>query len=645
VATLAAILNREPEPVEQVVVEIPREVSRIVRRCLRKDPQRRAQSITDLKLALEEVKEESESGALAAPAAVQRVRKGGWAAALVALAALAGTVFWFLHNNQKPQAPLYAVPLTAYPGAEQHASFSPDGRQVAFSWSGEKQGNVDIYVKLIGSGRPLRLTTDPAADMAPAWSPDGASIAFLRRQGDKAKIMLIPALGGAEREIGELLESFWVLPSVNWSPNGQWLVVTGRDSVEKPAALWLVSPESGAKRQLTSPPASNAGGDSSGTFSPDGRAIAFARATGLQASDLYVLQLAGDLTATGEARRLTKDKRFMFGIAWAANGREIVFSSNRGGTQALWRIAISVPAEPQRLSIGENGIFPAISTRGDRLVYSQSVTDSNIWRVNLSDPREPPRQLIASTRVDNNPQYSPDGKKIAFESSRSANQEVWVCDADGSNAVQLVAIGRSGSPRWSPDGQHIAFDSNVNGSWQIYTVGAQGGKPQRMTRSTANDNTPSWSQDGSWIYFASDRTGGSEPWQIWKIPSGGGDPVQVTRQGGYCPFESQDGKTIYHGKSHSFSAPLWKVPSAGGEESQVLDSVNSAAYAATRSGIYFVSNRHLYYFNFSSGTSKPILTLEKGPSAGVSVSPDEHWLLYSQFDQSGSDLMLVENFR
>jgi Tol biopolymer transport system component len=415
--------------------------------------------------------------------------------------------------------------------------------------------------------------------------------------------------------------------------------------VEKPAAQWLVSAETGAKRQLTSPPASNAGGDSSGSFSPDGRSIAFTRSAGLQASDLYVLQLAGDLTARGEARRLTKDNRAIAGVSWVANGREIVFSSNRGGTQALWRVALSVSAEPQRLSIGENGIFPAISTQGDRLVYSQSVIDSNIWRVNLSDPHELPRQLIASTRIDSNPQYSPDGKKIAFESSRSGNQEVWVCDADGSNVVQLVAMGRSGSPRWSPDGRQIAFDSNADASWQIYTVSAQGGRPRRMTRSTANNNRPSWSQDGSWIYFSSDRIGGSKPWQIWKIPSGGGEPVQVTRQGGYNPFESQDGKTIYYAKSNFFSAPLWKLPSAGGEESQVVDSVSSATYAAKRSGIYFISYPRLYYFNFSNGISKPILTLEKRPAFGVSVSPDEHWLLYSQLDQSGSDLMLVENFR
>jgi len=405
--------------------------------------------------------------------------------------------------------------------------------------------------------------------------------------------------------------------------------------------LWLVSVESGEKRQLTVPPASNLG-DYYGAFSPDGRTLAFARYAGTLTGDPYVLPLAGNLGAKGEPRRLTNDNRRVNGIAWTADGREIVYSSDRGGAQALWRMAISGSGEPQRLSVGENGIHPSISRQGNRLVYSQSISDTNIWRVNLSDAREPPTQLIASTRADINPQYSPDGNKIVFNSNRSGNDELWVCDADGSNPVQLVAMGFSASARWSPDGQRIAFDSNVTGTYQIYVVSAHGGRPQRMTRSAANDARPSWSHDGNWIYFESNRTG----WQIWKIPAGGGEAVQVTRQGGYNPLESKDGKTIYYTKSESAPGPLWKVPAEGGDESQVLDSVNGRVFAATTGGIYFISQRRLQYFDFSTGISKSILTIEK-PTAGslLSVSPDERWLLYTQIDQGGSDLMLVENFR
>jgi Tol biopolymer transport system component/predicted Ser/Thr protein kinase len=653
-STLAAILSSEPEPAEQLGKAIPREVSRILHRCLRKEPERRAQSMADLKLALEEVKEESESGASAATPAAGRVKRGKslWAAALILLLA-AGAAFWFLRTDRTPQAALQAVLLTTYPGYEHSPSFSPDGNQVAFSWNGEKQDNYDIYVKLIGSGRPLRLTSDPATDVAPAWSPDGGSIAFVRRDGGKARIMLVSALGGPERELVELLtpgsygvssDGVGTPESVNWSPDGRWLLVTGRDSAEKPVAQWLVSVESGERRQLTPPPANNLG-DYFGAFSPDGRTVAFVRYTGEQAGDLYVLPLAGNLTAKGEPIRLTSDHRIVSGIAWTADGREIVFSSNRGGAQALWRMAISGAGEPRRLSIGENGRLPRISRQGNRLVYSQAISDSNIWRVSLSDPLEPPSQLIASTRLDNNAQYSHDGKRIAFESNRSGNTEVWLCEADGLNPVQIVAIGRSGSPRWSPDGQRIAFDSNVDGHWQIYAVSAHGGRPQRMTKSLANDVRPSWSHDGNWIYFGSNRSGGSQPWQVWKIPAAGGEPVQVTRSGGYAAFESEDGKTIYYTKSDAAPSQAWRVPAEGGGETAVLDSVFLSSFAVTHDGIYFVSRPRLQYFGFSTGTSKPILTSEKPLGLGLTVSPDGHWLLYTQVDHGGSDLMLVENFR
>jgi Tol biopolymer transport system component/tRNA A-37 threonylcarbamoyl transferase component Bud32 len=642
-STLAAILNLEPEPIEKMAPEIPREVSRIVQRCLRKDPGRRMHSMVDVKLALEEVKEESESGALAAPAArpMER-RRDRAAAAAILLIGTAGAGIWFLRDKLTAPAALQAVPLTSYAGYESWPSISPDGKQVAFSWDGGSQGNFDIYVKVIGSGGPLRLTSHPAEDLAPSWSPDGTSIAFLRYEGGKEKLMLIPVLGGPEREIAELVAPIGlsrIILATNWSPDGRWLVTSAKKSADEVAALWVISPESGEKRQITTPP-TNYWGDFYPSFSPDGRTLAFVRFSAAQSGDVYVLPVTPTLNANGEPRRLTNESRLMIGIAWTANGTGIVFSSNRGGTQALWRVAVS-GSPSRRLSVGENGRFPAISARANRLVYTQSIADTNIWRINLQDPSDA-TPLLTSTRADSNPSYSPDGRRVAFESSRSGNQEVWVADADGSNAVQLVDLGRSGSPRWSPDGHRIAFDSNVVGNWQIYAVSAQGGHPERMTKSAANESRPSWSHDGKWIYFGSNRSGVS---QVWKMPAGGGPAEQLTRNGGENPFESPDSRTIYYLKNGSNPSPLWKVPAEKGEESQVLDSVNFSQFAVSSGGIYFLSWPRLQYLDFSTGRAKTILTLHKQASLGLCISKDEHWLLYPQVDQGGSDLMLVENFR
>jgi eukaryotic-like serine/threonine-protein kinase len=165
-STLAAIVNQEPRPARQLVEGLPSELDRVLARCLRKDPARRFQNMADLKVALEELKEESDSERLTAGAhAPARKRTWLWAAAgaLIVLA-LAGA--WLLRRPASG-APERLVPVTSYHGSELSPSFSPDGKQVAFSWNGEKGDNYDIYVKLVGETNALRLTTDPAADSFP----------------------------------------------------------------------------------------------------------------------------------------------------------------------------------------------------------------------------------------------------------------------------------------------------------------------------------------------------------------------------------------------------------------------------------------------------------------------------------------------
>src|SRR5271169_923499 len=183
-STLSAVLREEPKPASQIVEGLPHELERIIARCLRKSPERRFQAMPDLKVALEELKEESDSGTLSAAPALQQ-RSGPrlvWAVAVVAILAAGGGTLWFIRSPAKPPEPvLNAIPLTTYPGFEGEPSFSPDGNQVAFTWDGEKRDNDDIYVRLIGTaGPPLRLTTEPARDHSPAWSPDGRFIAVVR---------------------------------------------------------------------------------------------------------------------------------------------------------------------------------------------------------------------------------------------------------------------------------------------------------------------------------------------------------------------------------------------------------------------------------------------------------------------------------
>src|SRR5262249_5167733 len=156
---------------------------------------------------------------------------------------------------------------------------------------------------------------------------------------------------------------------------------------------------------------------------------------------------------------------------------------------------------PEPLAVGGEGASTlAISRQGNRLAYSREIRDTDIWRVGISDSKNTgsPTRLISSTRPDYGPQYSPDGKRIAFTSGRSGNTEMWVCDDDGQNPVQLTSFAGPdlGSPRWSPDGRQIAFDSVAAGNRDIFVISAEGGKPRPFTEDASDEVRPSWSRDG-----------------------------------------------------------------------------------------------------------------------------------------------------
>jgi Tol biopolymer transport system component len=299
----------------------------------------------------------------------------------------------------------------------------------------------------------------------------------------------------------------------------------------------------------------------------------------------------------------------------------------------------------------QEAYWPAISRSGNRLAYERWFFDFNIWRVSLATTgvaSGPPTRLITSTLHDSAAQYSPNGKRIAFESTRSGVLGIWVSDADGSNTQELFSqAGTScGTPRWSPDGQRIAFDYSANGNVNIFVMRSSAGKPIRLTTDSAYDAAPSWSRDGKWVYFTSRRTGRDE---VWKVPAGGGEVGQVTRNGGGTAFESPDGKFVYYTKG-DYSGSLWKMQVTGGEESLVLPSVVARAFFPVNEGIYFIPEpgtdrkSSIQFLSFATAQVKVIAWLSAKPGEGLSISPDGHSFLFSQIDKADSDLMLVENF-
>jgi Tol biopolymer transport system component len=160
---------------------------------------------------------------------------------------------------------------------------------------------------------------------------------------------------------------------------------------------------------------------------------------------------------------------------------------------------------------------------------------------------------------------------------------------DGSQAKQITNIGDAGTPRWSPDGRGIAFDANINGASAIFTIAADGGAPRVMVSGNGNNEVPSWSHDGQYLYFSSDR--GEGRFQVWRLALKDGHQEQISKNGGFAPLESSDGKTIYYAESRYPSPHIWQMPKDGGPETMVSPQVRPATWASwmvTDDGIYFI---------------------------------------------------------
>ena len=631
ISTLSAILNEEPKPPENV----PPDLDKIIRRCLRKDPARRTQHIDDVRLALDELREDSESGRLvAAGAGVKRsgVPRWVWAvgAALVPVMAFGAWRF-----SRIPPDTIEAprrIPLTTYSGAEIDPSFSPDGRQLAFVWNGEKRDNFDIYVKLVDGGDPLRLTTDPAVDRMPAWSPDGRYVAFNRQQS----MYLVSPLGGGERKLTD--GSF---ADIAWTPDSKSIAF-----LDASGAVALFNLQAGDRRRLTDPPPTS-GGDRSFAFSPDGSTLAFARWTSnTGAAELYAMPLSG-----GPLKRIELPNNFIYEVAWTPDGDAIIASVQLGGPTALWRAPVN-SGEPSRISGLEDGArMPTVSAAVHRLAYSRGMADENIWAL-TGETRAP---LITSTRREFNPQFSPDANRISFVSDRSGGWEIYVSDARGGRVVQLTSFGSvvADGVRWSPDGRELVFAVLQGTNRDIYTVPADGGPSRRMTTDASDEGRPSYSMDGKWIYFRSNRSGKDE---MWRMPRGGGAATQVTQGGGFEAVESLDGSALYFIRAREETG-LWRIPAAGGAAQAVagLESVWQGRWGMTQNGVCYLPQSRLQApiplicWDSRSGKSVTRTAVVDKPtfpaSPGFSVSSDGRRFLWNQTDHQDADLVLVENFR
>jgi Tol biopolymer transport system component/DNA-binding winged helix-turn-helix (wHTH) protein len=565
--------------------------------------------------------------------------------AVVACTLLAAASLYIASRREAILRPPRVVPLTSLPDRAECSNLSPDGDRVAFTRQSDSPDSSGIYIKQIGSEDYLQITRN-VSDWCPAWSPDGRYLAFSRYAKQEHSIYLISALGGAERKLHSGAPA---APLLDWSPDGSFIAFSAAPPGHRSSVVSLLSLETLQERSLTEPVVGSL--DFGPAFSADGKQLAFVRNNGTNTKgDIFVAATNG----TG-VRRLTFDNAWIGPPSWTRDGKFILFSSARNGLPTIWKIPAMGGSPIPVLGAGPKALRPTLSRSGDRLAFEQRMGTSSLWDLNLSAPGNNlfRRKVIASPGNNRMAQPSPDGKRLVFISYRSGSEEIFVCNADGTNLLQLTHLGNGaapGVPRWSPDGQEIALDLVFEGHSAIFVMRANGGLLHRLTPEHWDNINASWSHDGKWIFFASNRTG---QWQIWKIARQGGEPIQLTRQGGFAAFESADSKSIYYAKTAS-EPDIWRMQLDSGQEDPVAPSVHVnqwTGWALSDKGIFFVRENTaehpvLRFLDVARTRITDIAPLEKQPfPLWISASSDGQHLLYEQLDTEISNVMSVESFR
>jgi Tol biopolymer transport system component len=569
---------------------------------------------------------------------------------LVLLVASAFIVLWLRSSRQVSGSarPKRVRALTTFRGAEMAPSFSPDGKRIAFAWNGPEENGFKLYVKELASQEIRQVTQHSSQAVLSAWSPDGSKLAFLRCDDSGGTISLISAEGGPETKLFETAcDPDYQWQSFSWSSTGEYIAYNdwfrGGDSYR----ITLFSLKDLQRHVLTSPASGSQ--DVFPAFSPNGQSVAFYRCIHADCR-IYTVAVRG-----GDPIPIHSQTEVVDGaLGWAQDGRSIIAAVRREDAHQLLRFPLTA-GTPELLysSPVDHILHLAVSPDGRGIAFSAVHYNEHILRADLSGGGErftAASLLIASSRGEEFPQYSPDGKKIAFQSIRSGTWEVWVCDSEGLNPLQLTQTEKGNSifPRWSPDGTEIVYDTRQAGQSSVFVVRSEGGKPERIDTDDLDAEVPSYSPDGQWIYFAGKR---EKSWQIWKVARGGGHAVQLTQDGGYTPLVSQDSQWVYYTKG--YGAPgIWRVPARGGTEQLVIPELEARFYAdwaLIPSGIYFLNahsspNPAIEFLDFASRRQTSIMPLDSihSWSDGLAVSPDRHWLLFPRVEKLQSDLMMLD---
>jgi Tol biopolymer transport system component/DNA-binding winged helix-turn-helix (wHTH) protein len=567
---------------------------------------------------------------------------------LGAAMALGAAMIWLRPSPGVPSQEAWTTTqFTAYPGLQAAPAFSPDGSRIAFSWdhNGEDDSShavgFDLYVKGIGGEALLQLTHRPSDWISSAWSPDGTQIAIHRVAGADTGLYLVAALGGPERKLRPTHIPYNLSAQLSWSPDGKWLAY-GDDLIEgkRGDRIFLLSMETLESHLFFHDPACR--NEANLTFSHSGKQVAWLCVHGLDSFEILIADPAGH----GRKSVITLPQ-IVQGIAWSRDDTKLVVSQVTGVEDDLVEVGVK-DGSARKLDAATGGFWPSVSPATGAIASNAVRYRKSLWRKELTKPHSPVEPFLVSSRDEDNAEYSPDGKRIAFDSTRSGMWNVWVADADGGNLSQVSRGGDAGFPRWSPDSKSIVYMQRTGDARTIFVVDVNEREPRKLVTNIADPGNPFWSHDGKWIYFPDY---GAFYRRYYRSLATGGETTLV-RDGpkAFATQESFDGTAWYYadgdGETRIYREPVKDGHVGPGSAVPGMPFLaGDCLWTIGKNGIYFVPDgkpQTVTHFDFATQKTKELFTVEKELTSGLAVSSDERYMLLAQLREIHSEIMLTE---